>query len=467
MTPRALAWAWLKALPARPFTLLETAGPSWKKRFSLLAGEPLFVFEGRGARASLRCGGKTYRLKLPPERAHAALGAVLARRSGKSFWPLVHALSYEAGGRFERLPKAKDVDPGLPDWWAFLPGLWAWWDTGSASWRHSQACLDNALASALSKAWGLPPRALAGERSGTQAAGQIFRRILAKTPQVPRAQAAPAPGRLRDSMGQAAYRKAVRAVQGHILEGDIYQANLAHRFEVPFDGDSFDLYRRLSALNPSPMAVYADLGAVQVVSASPERLFRIRGSSVETWPIAGTAPRARRSGEREALRRSPKDKAEHVMLVDLERNDLGRVCVPGSVRVPEFERVESYSHVHHLVSRVQGKLSKGKGLPEVLAAGFPGGSITGAPKIRCMEIIAALEGRARGWYTGSLGWWDPRRSEADMNILIRTLFVEAGKASAAVGSGIVMDSDPESEWRESLSKAAALLAALGMKSWPR
>jgi anthranilate/para-aminobenzoate synthase component I len=466
VTPQELAWGWLGALPARPFTLLETAGPGSKKRFSLLAGEPLFVFEGRGARSSLSCGARRWKLALPPERAFGAIGAALQRRPGRGFWPMINAFSYEAGGRFERLPRSPADPLRLPDWWAFLPGLWAWWDPSRARWRSASAGLDAATAAALARGLGLPSRALDAARSAPLGAQSVLRRFMRSRPVVP--PPAPAtkarPGGLRDSMGKAGYCRAVRAVRRHILAGDIYQANPAHRFEAPFAGDAFDLYRRLTRINPSPMAAFVDLGAVQVVSASPERLFRFKGIEVETWPIAGTAARKGLPGEKAALLRSAKDGAEHVMLVDLERNDLGRVCVPGSVTVPRFRVLRSYSHVHHLVSQVRGTLLPGKSLPELLAAGFPGGSITGAPKIRCMEVIAALEGRSRGWYTGSLGWWDPRGRAADLNILIRTLFVAKGRASASVGAGVVLDSDPEAEWRETLDKAGALLAALGLKA---
>jgi len=475
VTPQALAWAWLEALPARPFALLESAGPGWKKRLSLLAGEPLFVFEGRGARTTLRCGGRRWRVAAPPEQAHAALGRVLARRRRPGFWPLINAFGYEAGGRFERLPRAPRRGDPLPDWWAFLPGLWARWDPRAGCWRAAAAGLDASTTAALARAWGLPERALDGARERPAGALEQLRSLLstrdakkvadvrrAAAAQGPRPKAAAAtPGAVRDSMGREGYCARVRAAQELIRQGDIYQANIAHRFEVPFAGDAFGLYRRLAAINPSPMAAYVDLGGLQVVSASPERLFRVQGSRVETFPIAGSAPRQGRRGERRRLERSAKDRAEHMMLVDLERNDLGRVCAPGSVRVPRLAFVESYSHVHHLVSLVRGRLRPGRGLPELLAAGFPGGSITGAPKIRCMEIIARLEGRARSWYTGSLGWWDPRQGRADLNILIRTLFVSGGKAWGSVGAGIVLDSVPELEWRETRSKAAALLAALG------
>jgi anthranilate/para-aminobenzoate synthase component I len=461
VTPQALAWGWLQHLPARPFALLETAGSNQKKRFSLLAGEPLFVFEGRGSRSRLVCGAKTWKLGLPPEQAFERMGRALAGRRGRGFWPLINAFSYEAGGRFERIPRAPSSALELPDWWAFLPGLWAWWDLDRGAWRRSRAGLDASMVRELARSLGLPSRALEPARKAPEAAWTRLGSLLKKTLSPPEPEQAPPRGAWGDSMGKAGYCAKVRAIQRHILDGDIYQANLAHHFETDFSGKPFDLYRRLTRINPSPMAAFVDLGAIQVVSASPERLFQVRGQKVETWPIAGTAPKKGKPGERAALRASAKDKAEHVMLVDLERNDLGRVCVAGSVKVPRFQVVHSYSHVHHLVSQVRGLLLPGLSLPDVLAAGFPGGSITGAPKIRCMEIIAELEGRARGWYTGSLGWWDPRRREADLNILIRTLFIAKGRASAGVGAGIVLDSKPLAEWKETLDKAKALQLALG------
>jgi anthranilate/para-aminobenzoate synthase component I len=252
----------------------------------------------------------------------------------------------------------------------------------------------------------------------------------------------------------------VRRVQAHIRAGDIYQANLAHRLSAPAEIDGFELYRRLTQVNPAPMAAFVDLGGTQVCCASPERFLSQRGERIETWPIAGTAPRRGRAGERAALRRSGKDSAEHIMLVDLERNDLGRVSVGGSVKVPKLKTVQSFAHVHHLVSQVTGRLKPGLDLSGVYAAAFPGGSITGAPKIRCMQIITELEREARGWYTGCLGWWEPRARQADVNILIRTLFLKGGRAYWQVGAGVVADSVPAKEWRETLAKAKGLEAAL-------
>ncbi|HXB96783.1 MAG TPA: anthranilate synthase component I family protein [bacterium] len=462
MKTQALAWNFLRGLKARPIVLLESPGKGSDKRFSLLAGEPLFLLEGRRSRAWLRCGGRRWRLGLPPERALERLGWALARRkAGPEFWPLLCALSYEAGNRFESLPGPLPEPLGLPDWWAFLPGLWAARGPKQGGWKLERGGLDPGLARALARAFGLPVAALAAARKAPLEAHRLATAWLKEDHPIPPPEPARALGRPRSNLGAAGYRDRVRRIRRHILDGDLYQANLAHQWSLRYPGDPFDLYRRLSALNPSPMAAYADLGTVQLASASPERLFRLEGRDVETRPIAGTAPRLGRPGEREALRRSAKNAAEHVMLVDLERNDLGRVCEPGSVKVSRYRGVETYSHVHHLVSRVRGRLRAGLGLADLLAAGFPGGSITGAPKIRCQEIIHGLEGQARGWYTGSLGWWEPRAGRADLNILIRSIFVKAGRAYASVGAGVVLDSDPQAEWEETLAKSAALLAALG------
>lgn|GEM_PF-1790880 len=461
MTPQAFAQRWLGGLLARPLALLESPATAKGKRLSLLAGEPLFVLEGRGRHSWLRCGGRRWPIASPPLPAWKALEKALSGRPGAFSWPLVAAFSYEAGGQFERLPRPRPEPLGLPDWWGFLPGLWAWQREGH--WTLSHAGLDAGTARRLARAWGLPASALAPALAAPTQAHARARAWLRQDQPLPAPRAAPPLRGWRDDLGAAGYRARVRRIHRHILDGDIYQANLAHHLRAAYPGDGFQLYRRLCALNPSPMAAYVDLGPTQVISASPERLFRLQGGWVDAWPIAGTAPRRGSPGERGALRADAKNAAEHVMLVDLERNDLGRVCVAGSVTVPRFRVVQSYAHLHHLVSQVRGRLRPGLGLLDLLQAGFPGGSITGAPKLRCMQVIHALEGQARGWYTGSLGWWDPRRGEADLNILIRTIFLKAGTAYAPVGAGIVLDSDPQAEWEETLVKAEALLRALGRR----
>ncbi|MEK9172825.1 MAG: anthranilate synthase component I family protein, partial [Nitrospirota bacterium] len=246
--------------------------------------------------------------------------------------------------------------------------------------------------------------------------------------------------------------------------GDIYQANLSHRFSVELGGRSpRSIYRRLREINPSPFSALLELPDVTLVSCSPERLVRLSGTGVDTRPIAGTRPRGSSTDEDrllvEDLLMSPKERAEHIMLVDLERNDLGRVCAYGSVRVDEFMAVERYSHVSHIVSNIRGHLAPGRDALDLVRAVFPGGTVTGVPKVRCMEIIDELEPVRRGPYTGSIGYLSPS-GDLDLNIIIRTLVVAGEQASLHVGAGIVADSDPVREYQETLFKAEALLKAL-------
>jgi anthranilate synthase component 1 len=264
----------------------------------------------------------------------------------------------------------------------------------------------------------------------------------------------------------------VDAALEHIRAGDIYQANLSRGWRAALDAScapaaislaSATLYERLRTQNAAPFAALAQFQGWRALCSSPERLVRVRGGHVETRPIAGTRPRSRIAGadqrELAALIAHPKERAEHVMLVDLERNDLGRICRPGSVRADEFMTTESYAHVHHIVSNVCGELSAGLTPVDVLRAVFPGGSITGCPKFRCMQIIAALEGEARGAYTGALGFINHDGS-MDFNILIRTITMNAEALEFRTGAGIVADSDWQLELQETRAKARGLIAAL-------
>jgi para-aminobenzoate synthetase component I len=253
-------------------------------------------------------------------------------------------------------------------------------------------------------------------------------------------------------------------VREYILAGDIFQANLSQRLQAPLSGSPQSLYARLRAGTPAPYAAYFDMGGAVLVSSSPELFLRLRGSSVETQPIKGTAPRSadplEDAGRVAALARSEKDRAENVMIVDLLRNDLSRVCRDESVRVPRLCEVESHGPVHHLVSTVTGELRSECDAIDLLRASFPGGSITGAPKIRAMEVIAELEPTQRGPYTGSIGYIGFDGS-METSIVIRTFVVKAGVAYFQVGGGIVADSDPDREYQETMDKAAGLIAALG------
>ena len=260
------------------------------------------------------------------------------------------------------------------------------------------------------------------------------------------------------------YEAAVARAVEYTHAGDCFQVNLSQRLLAPLREHPLDLYGRLRSLNPAPFGAYFDLGDFRVLSASPERFLRVSDTGqVETRPIKGTRPRGRTPAEDAALAAelaaSPKDRAENVMIVDLLRNDLGRVCEFGSVRVPRLCEVESFRYVHHLVSEVRGKLRPGLGPLDLLAAAFPGGSVTGAPKVRAMEVIAELEPTARGPYCGSLGWigFD---GAMDANILIRTFTAGRGWVQFPVGGGVVADSDPAREYEETLHKAAGLLRAL-------
>jgi para-aminobenzoate synthetase component 1 len=276
----------------------------------------------------------------------------------------------------------------------------------------------------------------------------------------------PVPGHpdLTSSYDRDGYLRAVERAVEYVHAGDCFQVNIAQRLLAPTRLPPAELYRRLRVRNAAPFAGYFDLGGFVVASASPERFVCVRGGEVETRPIKGTRPRGATAAEDAALARelaaSAKDRAENVMIVDLLRNDLGRVCRYGSVRVPAVCRLESYPYVHHLVSEVRGRLREGLGPVDLLRAAFPGGSVTGAPKVRAMEIIAELEPTARGPYCGSLGYigFD---GASDTSILIRTFTAGRGWLQFPVGGGIVADSDPRREYEETWHKAEGLLRALG------
>lgn len=261
------------------------------------------------------------------------------------------------------------------------------------------------------------------------------------------------------------FLQAAERARQYISAGDIYQANISRRWRAGVGPDtaSWMLYERLRRANPGPFSGLAVFGNQAIISSSPERLLRVKAGRVETRPIAGTRPRdpARRPDEahRSELLASAKERAEHVMLIDLERNDLGRICRAGSVRVDEFMTVESYAHVHHIVSNVSGDLRPGIRPGEVLRAIFPGGTITGCPKVRCMSIIRELEGRPRGVYCGSMGYLN-RDGSCDFNILIRTMTLVGSELALDAGSGVVADSVPEKELEETRAKAKGMLLSL-------
>ena len=264
---------------------------------------------------------------------------------------------------------------------------------------------------------------------------------------------------------QDAFEAGVRRIQDEIAAGEVYQAVLSQRFDIGVTAPPFDVYRALRHINPSPYMFFIRMGREAIIGASPEMLVRVEGRHVETHPIAGTRRRGATPDEdqrlADELRRNEKEKAEHVMLVDLGRNDVGRVAEVGSVRVPQFMTLERYSHVMHLVSRVEGRLAEGRDRLDALEATFPAGTLTGAPKIRAMQIVGDLEPTRRGLYGGAVGYLD-FAGNLDFCIAIRTITMRDGRAELQAGAGIVADSEPSAEFQETLDKAQALIQALDM-----
>lgn len=387
------------------------------------------------------------------EGGFAALRAALAARPaprGAGLPPFrggfVGLLGYDLARELERLP-ARAPDPlGLPRLWGLLVDEFLALD-------HEARVL-HAVAVA---------RRGESPKETEQRAAELLERAAGPAP---KPEGREARVRAVSDTGAHGYKAIVARAKSLVASGHVYQVNLAHWLTWPNAAEPLWLLDRVRRLNPSPFGFYLDGGAWQLVSCSPERLLRVRGQEAETRPIAGTYPRGASEAEDEDLaariRRDAKERAEHTMLVDLERNDLGRVCRFGSVRVAEFLAVERYSHVLHLVSRVLGELRPGLDGLDAARALFPGGTITGVPKVRAMEAIEELELRRRGFYTGSAGWlgFD---GNADLNIVIRTLLCRGGEAHLPVGAGIVADSRPEREWEETLHKARALLAAAGVE----
>ncbi|HEY9854916.1 MAG TPA: aminodeoxychorismate synthase component I [Stenomitos sp.] len=357
-------------------------------------------------------------------------------------------LSYDLGWQLERLPRRIEDDLGTPELsWAFYDAVVAIPTIGTPL-----LCITPAPGERLE------------DMDAKRAAWERELRSLPTPEPVPAGRAAGTP---RATFSRDAYMRSVETILDHIAAGDLYQANLSQRFAIPFEGDAFGWFEALRAHNPAPFAAFLNWPDMTVVSSSPERFIRLHAGRVETAPIKGTRPRGKTPAEDQALAHtlatSLKDRAEHLMIVDLERNDLGRVCRIGSVHVPERFVLEAHPTVWHLVSTVAGQLPPERDEVDLLAATFPGGSITGAPKLRSMEILEGLEPTRRGLYTGSIGYLG-RAGQLDLNIAIRTAILKDGTAYLQVGGGIVADSDPAAEYQETLDKARAFFRTLGVET---
>ena len=489
----------LEGLPYRLF--LDSAAKGTLGRYSFLTADPFAVVRSKGRRTEVldRLAGTGSEVAEDPlEVVHALLGPQV--------WDPVPELppfqggaagylAYDWGRVLERLPAPRHDDLALPD---VVLGLYDWvlaWDHQlSRAWMISTGLPETATADRARRAaqrvammrqrlqltavgrWSMPNgRAESGNAPPATEVDRSHEGFGSPEMAFP-ARSAPAPSypvdggswserlALRSSFTHHGYLDAVARVREYILAGDIFQANVSQRFEAPLGELPWAFYRRLRARNAAPFAAYLDFPEAVVLSASPERFLRVDvAGHVETRPIKGTRPRGlgpeHDAALGQALVESAKDRAENLMIVDLMRNDLSRVCRPGTVRVSELFALEHYATVHHLVSTVVGELAPGFSALDLLRGAFPGGSITGAPKVRAMEVIAELEPSQRGVYCGAIGYWSVTGA-LDTNIAIRTAVAVGDRVYFSAGGGIVADSDPEQEYRETLDKALGMIEAL-------
>ena len=455
------------AVPHRPSVLLESGKQSsGQARYSFVAANPYLIFSGDPGHYTLETAhGKTRHRGDPLPALFRLLGPCLVPRSD-SLPPFIGGavgyLSYDAVRHYEMLPSLARRDLPLPDLEFLFFDLVVVID-------HQARTLQMVFTPAPDRLLSESHEALS--REGTARMAELDSLLCSPFVKTGPSGSPIVASTMEGTHSEREYVERVRQCQAFIGAGDIYQANLAQRFSVafnPVEDDSLhtvghNLYHRLRMVNPSPFSGLFVTENLALVSSSPERLVQVTGNRVSARPLAGTRPRGRTAGEdhelMDNLRLDAKERAEHVMLVDLARNDLGRVCEYGSVHVDEFMTIEQYSHVAHLVSEVRGTLRPACSTPDLIRSVFPGGTITGAPKIRCMEIIEELEPVRRGPYTGSLGYlsWT---GDVDFNILIRTMVLTQQRAYLQVGAGIVADSDPHREYQETLYKAQALFEAL-------
>ena len=436
--------------------LLESVegGEKWG-RYSILGSRPSSVFVARGGKAELVEGGRTRPLKGAPVeelakllKAHQAVALPgLPRFCGGA----VGYLSYDAVRWFERLPDGAKDELHLPDA-VFLFG-----DVVSVfdNLTHTLKVVTHA------RGGDEPDKAYDEAVARLNAEVERLRKPLAWI-EPPSWGEASEP---RSTVSREQFMRAVETAKEHIRAGDIFQVVLAHRMSADVSQPPFEGYRALRVTNPSPYMYFLRLGEFAIVGSSPEVLVRRTESAIEVRPIAGTRPRGRGPDEdralEEELRANEKERAEHVMLVDLGRNDLGRVCQFGSVKVPQYMSLERYSHVMHLVSTVDGRLAEDRDHLDALVACFPAGTVSGAPKIRAMQIISDLEPTRRDLYAGAVGYID-FAGNLDFCIAIRTITIRNGRARIQAGAGIVADSNPAAEYEETRDKARALFTALAM-----
>ncbi|MCA1296581.1 anthranilate synthase component I family protein [Paenibacillus sp. alder61] len=463
---------WMRAWEeAQPYSFVLESGKTG--RYTFLGLDPVSVIRGKGDRAVATefASGETSEHKGKPlkllQRWMAPWRSPMVDGLPKFCGGAVGFLGYDIARSLERLPRLAQDDLGLDDYvWMRFEEIWIWDQAEKAVYAvvHSPVDAEQGMSpgvlytSARDRAVRMMERwerFCRGVEEGYTSNSPVEAEELAKSDTLP--------GRKADSMSQEVFEAAVRRVQDYIAAGDVFQVNLSLRQAFEIKSTPEAVYEWLRRINPSPYMGLLRFPDFQLVSASPELLVKLERGRLSTRPIAGTRRRGL-TAEEDALMEaeltgSEKERAEHIMLVDLLRNDLGRVAVYGSVRVSELFTIERYSHVMHLVSEVEGVLPADRTAYDAIAAVFPGGTITGAPKVRTMEIIEELEPVTRGPYTGAMGWID-YNGNMELNIIIRTLVVKDGIGYIQAGAGIVIDSVPYREYRECSNKARAVAAAV-------
>lgn len=442
----------LFAARKQSFFLDSGMNPERLGRYSFIGADPFLCLESEGRQISVREKGRETQIEGNPFEVLRTYLRLYKTENTTEFpfaGGAVGFFSYDIGRQLELLPEEAVDDLHLPD---MVMGFYA--DvvvidhiTGK-TYAVSSVLPEPDILKARDRAVRLKNFVEAGSVPGIEPADDLSDIYMPC---------------LESNFTPEGYCNAVDRVRDYIREGDVYQVNLSQRFSTRTGRNPLEIYASLRRINPAPFAAYLDYGTFRILSSSPERFLSLRNGAVETRPIKGTLPRGHTPAEDEAQRRvllnSEKDRAENLMIVDLMRNDLGKVCKIGSVKVPELFAIEAYPTVFHMVSTVTGELLDTCDAVGCITAAFPGGSITGAPKVRAMEIIDELEPNRRHIYTGSIGYlgFD---GDMDMNIAIRTILMQGDRASYQVGGGIVWDSVPEKEYRETLDKGVALQCAL-------
>ncbi len=445
--------------PGRGDFLLESVeGGEVRGRYSLLGLDPDLVFRASQGKATINRTWQHDRESFEPCEGDALtelrdLASTCRIETPEALPPalacLVGYFGYVTIGLVETLPRALESDLALPDMLFVRPTIILIFDG-----------LSDSLFS-VAPIWSAANPVAALENAGERI-DETLRSLVQPRPEQPRAPASTSEPELTPVMDGEDYKSLVARAKDYIVAGDIFQVVLAQRFTCPFELPPLELYRALRRVNPSPFLYFLDLPGFAIVGSSPEILVRVREGEVTIRPIAGTRPRGNNSAEdranEESLLADPKELAEHLMLLDLGRNDVGRVAEKGTVEVTDSFTIERYSHVMHIVSNVVGRLSDDKDALDALFAGFPAGTVSGAPKIRACEIIAELEPETRGAYAGGVGYFAPDGS-VDSCIVLRTAVVKEGTMHVQAGAGIVADSDPDYELAECRAKAGALIAA--------